>query len=458
MSASPDRSPEASRLTPYHGFLFFVLSSATFFDGFDASMMGLGSEHVRNGLDIDVADWGFIYSITRTGMILSFVFLLFADRFGRRLLMLITVVGFALCTGATALAQDAFQFTLFQTLARIFLTAEYALAVIVAGEEFPARHRGRSIAILTSFSTIGVMVMARVQPYFLLDDNPSNPVHGAVVSVIATVQGWLGIPQDVSDWRTLFALGLIPLVMVLVLRIGMRETRRFELVAEGRERKPFLTELREHLANARIPFQPRYRRRTIIVTLLWNCVHLVTAPAVAYWNIYARGDLGFDSSLVGSIVFWAYVGGVGGHVLAAWMIERVGRRWTCAGFYMLAAVAIVGLFQTTSMVGQYFWHITTVGAFGAANTATHIYASELYPTEIRATGYGWTTNLFGRVSELLTPTLIGLMIPSLGISWAVSMVAFGPVAGALLVLAYAPETRGLTLEEIQEQLEATPAR
>lgn len=453
VSAPIDRNPESARLTPYHGFLFFLLSTATFFDGFDASMMGMGSQHVREGLDIAVEDWGFIYSITRTGMILSFFFLLFADRFGRRLLMLITVVGFAVCTGATALAQDAFQFTVFQTLARIFLTAEYALAVIVAGEEFPARHRGRSIAILTSFSTIGVVVMAKVQPYFLLDDNPSNPVHSFVMSALVTGQGWLGLAEDASDWRTLFALGLLPLVVVLLLRIGMRETKRFEVAQQGRVKQPFWDDVREQFANARIPFQPEYRRRTLIVTLLWNCVHLVTAPAVAYWNIYARGDLGFDSSLVGSIIFWSYLGGVGGHVVAAWMIERVGRRGTCAGFYVVAGIAIVGLFQTTGMVGQYFWHILTVASFGAANTATHIYATELYPTEIRATGYGWSTNLFGRMTELIAPTMIGLMIPFLGISWAVSVVGFGPILGAVLVLLYAPETKGMTLEEIQEDLQ-----
>jgi putative MFS transporter len=458
VSAPTERNVEATRLTPYHGFLFFLLSTATFFDGFDASMMGMGSEHVRQGLDIAVEDWGFLYSVTRTGMILSFFFLLFADRFGRRLLMLITVVGFAVCTGATALAQDAFQFTMFQTLARIFLTAEYALAVIVAGEEFPARHRGRSIAILTSFSTIGVVVMSQVQPYFLLDAGSSNVFHSTVAGLIGTLQGWLGLPEDLSDWRTLFALGVLPLAIVLLLRIGMRETQRFEAANEARVAKPFWQDVREQFANARIPFQPQYRRRTLIVTLLWNCVHLVTAPAVAYWNIYARGELGFDSAQVGSIIFWSYIGGVGGHVVAAWMIERVGRRGTCAGFYIVAGIAIVGLFQTTSMVGQYFWHILTVGAFGAANTATHIYATELYPTEIRATGYGWTTNLFGRMMELIAPTMIGLLIPFLGISWAVSVVGFGPILGAALVLFYAPETKGMTLEEIQDELTTSPAR
>jgi putative MFS transporter len=135
----------------------------------------------------------------------------------------------------------------------------------------------------------------------------------------------------------------------------------------------------------------------------------------------------------------------------------VGRKWTCAGFYVLAGVAIVGLFHTQSMVGQYVWHIGTVFCFLAAITATHVYASELFPTEIRATGYGWTTNLFGRATEVTAPAAIGLLVPFLGISWAVSLVAFGPILGALLVLRYAPETRGLTLEQIQEELGAEAA-
>ena len=77
-----------------------------------------------------------------------------------------------------------------------------------------------------------------------------------------------------------------------------------------------------------------------------------------------------------------------------------------------------------------------------------MYASELFPTEIRATGYGWTTNLAGRVTEVLTPILIGLLIAPLGIPGAIAVVAAGPILGALLVLRYAPETRGLTLEQI----------
>ena len=114
--------------------------------------------------------------------------------------------------------------------------------------------------------------------------------------------------------------------------------------------------------------------------------------------------------------------------------------------------------QGTSLFGQYFWMVSTVFAFGAANTATHVYASELFPTEIRATGYAWTTNLTGRITEVITPALIGGLIVLVGISNSIAFVAIGPILGAILVMRYAPETRGLTLEEIQEKLRAAESR
>jgi putative MFS transporter len=148
-------------------------------------------------------------------------------------------------------------------------------------------------------------------------------------------------------------------------------------------------------------------------------------------------------------VFWAYAAGAVGNFLGGWLIDRIGRRATCALFYAFGAVALVCLFHTQGLAGQYLWQIACVGSFGAATAATHAYASELFPTEIRATGYAWATNLFGRVTEIVTPALIGALIPWLGISWAVTLAGFGPILGALFVLRYAPETRGLTLEQIE---------
>lgn len=458
---------EVDRVDGYLVFLFALLSTATLFDGFDAAMLTVAAPDTRKTLGISLAEWGVIFGITRLGMVASFFFLFFADRWGRRTLMMLTIIGFAVFNALTAFAVGKIDFTIYQFFARVFLTAEYSLAIIVIGEEFPARLRGRAIAILTSFATVGVMIIALLHPYILLEEcvagsvavgdcvpPAGNWLHDSGQSVVATVQRFLGLPVDGAHWRVLYILGVIPLALVFLLRFGMRETRRFVAEQETRGGRPHgvHTTLRLAYEQAKTPWQPLYRRRTLLVTLLWNCVHLVTAPAVAFWVIYAREELGFSPAVVGLIIFWGYVGGIVGHFVAGDLIDRIGRKWTCAGFYMGAAVAIFLLFQVRTEGAQYLWMILTVFGFASANTATHVYASELFPTAIRATGYGWTTNLFGRLSEVGTPFVISAFISSLGISGAVAVTAVGPILGALLVLRYAPETKGLTLEEVQQAM------
>jgi putative MFS transporter len=448
--SSPRATPplEAAHVGPYLVLLFGLLSTATLFDGFDAAMLGLASPDARATLGISRSEWGYLSSFTRLGVILSFVLLLQADRLGRRRLLMVTVLGFTLASGATAFVTDKVQFAACQFLARLFLTAEYSLAIIVVGEEFPARLRGRAIAILTSLATVGVMVMAKLQPYVLLPEGAeSNWLHGVGSGLVAAGQSALGLDVDGASWRALYVLGAFPLVLVGGLRFALRETRRFEATRAGSGGGA-----RPRLAEILRPWTPEYRRRTAVVALLWNCVHLVIAPSVTYWVIFAREDLGLTTAQVGDVLFWGYGGGVAGHFVAGWLIDRLGRKWTCSGFYVAAAISIFFLYHVPSLAGQYVWMILTVFSFGAANTATHVYASELFPTEIRATGYGWTTNFVGRLTEVATPGAIGLLVAPLGIPGAIAVVAAGPILGALLVLRFAPETRGLTLEEVQEHL------
>ena len=454
---SVSASLEVDKMTPYLWFLFLLLSTATLFDGFDSGMLSFAAPESRRTLEIDLSEWGLVNSVIRLGVMASFVFLLYADRFGRRNLMLVTVLGFTVFNGLTAFVTDKYQFVLCQMFSRLFLTAEYSLAVIMAGEEFPARYRGRAIAILTSLATVGVMLMAKgVQPFVLLTEGAeSNWLHGLGSGIVAWVQGALGLAQDGENWRALYVLGFFPLFLIVVLRVAMRETRRFSAIQQAEQALPVRKRLglRELLRQAAIPWQKQYRRRTAIVTLLWNSVHIVTGPSVVYYVIFARENLGLSPHSVGDIVFYGYFGGTAGHFVAAWAIERLGRKRTCSAFYVLAAISIAMLYQDTRLVGQYIWMISTVFSFGAANTATHVYASELFPTSIRATGYAWTTNLTGRITEVVTPAIIGALIYFVGISWSITFVAIGPILGAVLVMKYAPETRGLTLEQIQEELD-----
>jgi len=323
----------------------------------------------------------------------------------------------------------------------------------------PARFRGTGITVLTAFATVGTVVMAKTSPFFLLlEGAEGNAAHDFAMRWVAWGAAWLDIEHDGAHWRGLYLIGALPLLLLPILYFGVRETARFREVAAARVKTSIKDTLRAQFGAAKQLFAPRYLPRFRIVSLLWNCVYLVIAPSVAFWAIYAREEVGMTPAQVGNVVMWAYIAGAFGHLLAGQLVDRIGRKATCAGFYAIAAFAIVGLFHTETMAGQYFWHIATVFFFNCAIGATHVYASELFPTELRATGYGWTTNLFGRITEVAVPYLIGQMIPIMGISWAITWVAIGPLIGALLVLKYAPETRGLTLEQIQERLAAEAER
>jgi putative MFS transporter len=371
------------------------------------------------------------------------------------------VAGFAITSGATALAQTTVEFTAWQTLARLFLTAQYGLAIIMAGEELPASLRARGITVLTALAAVGTVAMAKVQPFFLLIDKPGEPppegnwAHDTALAVVGQIAGALDIPFDHAHWRGLYLIGAFPLLLVPVLMAAMRETGRYREIEAERGATSLRDVLGAQAKDVRQLFSPRYLRRFGIVSLLWNCVHLVTAPSVAFWAIYAREEVGMTPAQVGDVVFWAYVFGAFGHLISGQLVDRVGRKATCATFFALGAVAIVMLFQTSTTFGQYFWHISTVFLLNAAIGATHVYASELFPTALRATGYGWTTNLFGRATEVIVPGAIGgLIAVGMTISSAILIAGVGPILGALLIAKFAPETKGLTLEQIQEKLDA----
>src|SRR5262245_25203831 len=98
-------------------------------------MVSFAAPTAKQSLGISDSDWGYILSLTRFGVMSSFLFLFFSYRIGRRRFMMATIVGFTLANFATAFATTKTEFVLLQFIARLFLTAEYSLAIIMIGEE-----------------------------------------------------------------------------------------------------------------------------------------------------------------------------------------------------------------------------------------------------------------------------------------------------------------------------------
>jgi MFS transporter, putative metabolite:H+ symporter len=422
----PDRPapPEATEMTPYLWALLGMLVSATVFDAFNVAILSTVAPIVQAQNGLNNAQWGLVNLVVRVGAVVSFFLLTLADRFGRRPMITLTILGYALFTGLTGMARSIEAFTTYQFCARIFLAAEFALALIIIGEEYPTRWRSIGISLLAGIGALGTIAAFVTAQYVL----------------------------TYYDWRTMYLLGLFPVALVFLVRLGMKETRRFEHV----RRTGHTPSLRQQLATLRVPFQRRYRARSLLVTLIWNCNHMVTSPAVTFWTIHAAHDLHYTPKQYSIVVAVGYLFGfLVGAPAAGFFMNRFGRRRTCGLYYLSAAVAIFALFasDSTDLRVQMALMSLTIFFFLGAGASTNTFATELFPTEIRATGYSWTTNLFGRAAEIITPFAIGWLADRIGISAAVGVMAIGPILGGLTVLRYAPETNNKTLEEISAELD-----
>ena len=106
-------------------------------------------------LGIPESQLGVLGAVVRAGAFLSVILAIAADRWGRRALLLLTVLGYTFFTGATAFSPNAETFVVFQFFARGFASAEVMIAAVVIAEEFPPENRGWGIGALAALQALG---------------------------------------------------------------------------------------------------------------------------------------------------------------------------------------------------------------------------------------------------------------------------------------------------------------
>lgn len=440
-TARADSAPGISWTPPptrYLWALVGMLMSATIFEGYDITIFHLCTPDIARTFGMSDAAVGGMASIVRFGGILSFFVVILADRFGRKPIISYTVLFYAFFTLLTALSSGVVTFTLFQSSSQIFLAAEFGIAVTMITEEFPDNLRGRGISILHMVAFLGVSTAGLLYGYIA----PSR---------------W--------GWRGMYFLGIAPMLLVALLRRKLRETARFAALKEARESGRIrTTALGEYFASCITPLSARYRGRLVLVALLWNSVGLVGGPTITFFSLYAKRDHHWTSAQVGFAIVAAYLMATCGTIMCGYLLDWIGRRATAALFYLGAAAAMLTLFQSGTHHAILFAIMATMFAYQGARTATSAFSSELFPTGSRATGYCLCVQVLGQLGWMLAPLAVGLLSDPLGgLGNAASVFAVGPVLGSLLVVTYAPETCGKTLEELSPEPPAvsraqTPAR
>jgi len=395
----------ADGLTGRHRTLLLLVGTATLFEGYDRFIASLALPYIGRDLGADEGALGSALAVVRAGALVSIVLGRLADRYGRRRLLIVSVLGYTLATGATGFSVGLLDFALMQLVATAFLVAELSLAQVVIAEEFPASRRGFGQGLLGAFAAFGAGLAALLFP--ILQSTP------------------LG-------WRGMYFIGVLPLLVVAYLRRNLPETRRWERAADDGK----TARLRE-LAG------PGLRGRLAILTVLAAVATGTGATAFSFASYRATTAFGWEPAQVSGMIIGAGTVGFFGYFLLGRLSDVVGRRWI-GTFGLLGVGGAVALYYQTDWLIAGFALMTLCES--AVIIAINALATELFPTRLRATAKSWVTN------SAVIGALLGLgMIGALS-SIAAAATVITVLAVATSVLApcafLLPETRRLELEEV----------
>lgn len=413
-NASANAEPRRAPLTPldsYQKRLLVFLSVASFFEGYDFFALTQLLPNLRAAMYLTEAHAGYLVGVINAGTVIAYLLVRAADRIGRRRVLNITILGYALFSLCSGLAPNVFAFAAFQVLARIFLIGEWAVSQVIAAEEYPADRRGMALGVITGFSSLGAIVCAGVVPLLL-----SSPF----------------------GWRTVYFVGVVPLLLLAYARRNLRETQRFADRA--------VAGAKEHRSVMEILSTP-YRKRLLQLGLIWFLTYICTQNGVTFWKEFAMAERGFTDKQVGLAISVAAVVSMPMIFYTGRFMDLVGRR--------MGALVVFGA-VSSGIFGAYTFHsypalvISLIfGIFGATAVlpVLNAFSTELFPTEIRSDAFAWANNLLGRIGYVLSPFAIGIIAEQSGWSLAVRVTVIFPLLALGLIFWLMPETRLRELEE-----------
>ncbi|AZN30471.1 MFS transporter [Flaviflexus salsibiostraticola] len=386
------------------------------------------------------AERSWIISVGFIGMAIGATFGgLLADKIGRRSVFALTLLIYGLATGASALVGSVAVLLIFRFIVGLGLGAELPVASTLMSEFAPKNIRGRVIVWLEAFWALGWIAAALI--------------------------GYFVVAGSDDGWRWGLLIGAVPALYALIIRLHTPESVRF-LETQGKydEAEGIVQDFEESAGpdyayagptvqsaedaeRLAVP-QPdksetiwsrTMRKRTAALWTIWFAINFSYYGAFT-WIPSLLTAQGF--SLIKSFEFTLIItlAQLPGYFVAAYLIERIGRRSTLAIFLAGSALAAVLYGQAAAdwqiigagMMLSFF----NLGAWGAL----YAIGPELYPTTVRGTGTGAAAG-FGRIASIITPLLVPVFL-SLGgnvLVFTIFSIAFAIAAGAAFFL---PEQRG----------------
>ena len=435
---------EALPLGRFHYKLLLVTGLGWLFDSMDTGLIAFILPVLAKEWGLAPGQMGLIGSIGLIGMALGAVVSgTIADRIGRKKVFTITVLLYSIASAFCALSWNYQSLLVFRFLVGFGLGGELPVAATLVSEYAPSRVRGRFIVLLESFWGLGWIAAACIAYFFI-------PLYG---------------------WRMAFLIGALPALYVCLIRLHMPESVRY-LLAHGRvgearqivvslERQlhvpvaPFVSEKETVPVVAKASFRELWKKpcasRTIMLWLAWFGI-VFSYYGIFMWLPSLVFQQGFTVVKTFEYVLIMTLAQLPGYYCAAWLVDKIGRKYTLSTFLLFSGVASYFFGHASTAAALMMWgsvmSFFNLGAWGVLYT----YTPEQYPTAIRALGSGWAAG-FGRFGGMAAPMMVGaLLARSFGFASVFYMFALVFAAVAVIVMSLGVESKQKDLESISERL------
>ncbi|HVZ07628.1 MFS transporter [Rhodopila sp.] len=373
-----------------------------------------------------------------------------ADRWGRRMALLLSSLAVALPLWPTALTDHFGLLLLFFGLSSIGMGGVLSTNVVYMGEIVPPAERGR---VMLASQVLAVLVFG----------------------LLGNVPGILWVPAHYQWFIYLFT--AVPIVVLVPLALWMPESPRW-LEAHGRHeeaervmaameaeclRRSGVSQLPEpDFARYAVPvtrhvpvrelFSGEYGERTVLLLVAWIIGYAGLVYGFTGFLPVLLRSFGLSAGTTfGALLVAAVAGGCIGLTICALIGEAVERRTSIVASAILFTIAMGVLYFDHTVLAAYVlsavaWGTMTVWLFNMYN-----YTAAAYPTRLRATGVGLTDGL-GHLGSIFGPLVAGWLFTSTAYlghpGWYLYVTIPGALLPAALIGWWGINQRGAILEQI----------
>ena len=384
-----------------------------------------------------------------------------ADRFGRRNMLLVTMLITGLGSFYNAFAPDYLNFNIARIITGIGIGAVLAIVNTYINEVAPRHSRAKYTTVIFVMSALGALMGIWLG---LILTTPSTPWPMGLPFALAS--------KNFEDgWRWMYGLGALLAFVSVVLLSKLPESPRW-LISQGRmtqasaivsdmERRaerhgplsePNLADAEDTVAPpSRVPYRDLfssvlYRRRILLLFLLWFIGYItVYSYAAGFTSVLA--SLGYPPPEAGVIASVGTLGFVAEAIVMSFLVERLERRyWLPISAALTLAGALLVAEAGTSIGVSFAGAILIFAGFNVWISPTYAMTAESFPTRARTTGFALVDGV-GHIGGGIGVLLIAPILPHMSVFGALMLISSFLVIAAILAQ-LTTHTRGRPLDQI----------